>query len=139
MRRSAQLFASFVFVANAGAEGLYGHLYEPGPLRLNEIIGMEVLTPEGRRLGRVTDLLFDRATGEVREVAVGGARYPVSALLSGDEPGQVLLEPPLASSAGATALLPLSAGKGLSRASRELGSPDAIIVDLLQGRVRPGQ
>jgi sporulation protein YlmC with PRC-barrel domain len=119
--------------------GLYGHLYEPGALRMSEIIGMEVVTPEGQRLGRITDLYFDRANGGVEEVAVGGARYPVSALLSGEEPGQVILEPPLASSAGATALLPLSAGKGLSRASRELGSPDAIIVDLLQGRVRPAQ
>jgi sporulation protein YlmC with PRC-barrel domain len=142
MRRSAQLFASvasFVFLANAGAEGFYGHLYEPWTLRLSEIIGMEVVTPEGQRLGRVTDLLFDRGTGEVREVAAGSARYPVSGLVSGDEPRQVVFDPPFASSAGGTALLQLSAEKRLSRASRELGSPEEIIVDLKEGRVRPGR
>ena len=142
MRRSARFFASFassLFLANAGAEGFYGHPYEPWTLRLSEIIGMEVVTPEGRRLGRITDLLFDRGTGEVREVATGSARYPVSGLVSGDEPRQVVFEPPFASSTGGTALLPLPAEKRLSRASRELGSPDEIIVDLREGRLRPGQ
>jgi sporulation protein YlmC with PRC-barrel domain len=142
MRRSVPLFASLAslaFLANAGAEGLYGHLYEAATPHLNEIIGMEVLTPEGRRLGRITDLYFDRASGEVHEVAVGATSYPVSALVSGDEPGQVVFEPPFAASAGATAFLPRSAGERLSRASRELGPPEAVVVDLLQGRVRPAQ
>jgi sporulation protein YlmC with PRC-barrel domain len=142
MRRCAPLFASLAslaFLANAGAEGLYGHLHEPASLHLSEIIGMEMVTPEGRRLGRITDLYFDRASGEVHEVAVGAARYPVSALVSGDEPRQVVFEPPFAASAGASAFLPLSAGKSLTRASRELGPPEAVVVDLLQGRVRPAQ
>jgi sporulation protein YlmC with PRC-barrel domain len=142
MRRSAPLFASLAslaFLANAGAEGLYGHLYEPATLHLNEIIGMEVVTPEGRRLGRITELYFDRASGEVHEVALGATRYPISGLVSGDEPGQVVFEPPFTASAGATAFLPLSTGKRLSRASRELGPPEAVVVDLLQARVRHAQ
>jgi sporulation protein YlmC with PRC-barrel domain len=144
MWRSAMLLAALGFLADAGAQGLYGHLYEPGELRLNQIIGMEVVTTEGRRLGRITDLTFDRATGGIEEVAVGAARYPLSALISSMEPGRVvLLELPLQSSAGATSLLPLSTGEKLSekfsRASRDLGSPEQIIVDLKQGRVRPRQ
>lgn len=139
MRRTAFLLATLAFLADAGAEGTYGHLYEPGALHLSEIIGMEVLTPDGRRLGTITDLYFDGASGAVEEVAIGAARYPIGALFSADEPGQVLLEPPRSSSAGGTALLPLAAPKRLSQASRELGSPEAVIIDLLQGRVRPAQ
>jgi len=73
-------------------------------------------------------------------VAVGAARYPVSAMVSGDAPRQIVLEPQLASfaSAGASALAPLSDARSLSLASRELGSPDRVFVDLLQGRVRLG-
>jgi sporulation protein YlmC with PRC-barrel domain len=140
--RSCVLLTALAFIADSRAQSLYGHLYEPGVLPLNEIIGMEVVTAEGRRLGRVTDLLFEPVTGEVRALAVGAASYPVSALLSGDEPRQVLVEPPLASSAGATALLSLSAGKfseNFLRASRDLGSPYEIIVDLKEGRIRPRQ
>jgi hypothetical protein len=39
-------------------------------------------------------------------------------------------------SAGASALAPLPDERSLSLASRELGSPDRILVDLLRGRVR---
>jgi sporulation protein YlmC with PRC-barrel domain len=141
--RSCVLLAALAFIVDARAQSLYGHLYEPGALPLNEIIGMEVVTAEGRGLGRITDLVFDPSTGGIEEVAVGNARYPLSALISGNEPGRVVVEPPLQSSAGATALLPLSAGERLSekfsRASRDLGSPEQIIVDLKQGRVRPRQ
>jgi sporulation protein YlmC with PRC-barrel domain len=103
-------------------------------MRLSEIIGMEVLTPEGRRLGTITDLYFDSANGSVEEIAVGAARYPVRALLSGDAPGQVLVVPTAAAAAGGTAQL--TGKETLSRASREAGPPDAVVVDLLQGRLR---
>lgn len=145
MRRSAALLA-FAFLTDASAQGIYGHLYEPGALPLDEIIGMEVLTPEGRPLGRITDLIVERATGTVEEVAVGAARYPVRTLISGDTPGRlVVLELPQAASAGATALLPISAGserhggQGHSRASRDLGTPEGFALDLREGRVRPVQ
>jgi len=144
MRRSAALLAAFAFLTDASAQGFYGHLYEPVALPLDEIIGMEVLTPEGRPLGRITDLIVERATGIVEEVAVGAARYPVHTLISGDAPGRlVVLELPQAASAGATALLPISAGshggQAYSRASRELGAREGTAVDLREGRVRPVQ
>jgi sporulation protein YlmC with PRC-barrel domain len=137
MRRNAMLLAALAFLGDASAQGQYGHLYEPGELRLDQIIGMEVVTTEGRRLGRITELIFDHATGGIEEVALGAARYPVGSLVSGTEPGRVLLEPPLESAAGASALVPLSAGKKASGTSRELGAPSEIIVDLLEGRIRP--
>jgi len=147
MRRTAALLAALAFLTEAGAQGLYGHLYEPGALRLDEIIGMEVVTAEGRRLGRITDVIFERATGTVEEVAVGAARYPLSALVSADKPGRVVVrERPSVvqefsseSSAGPTALLPISAGGKSPHAGRELGAPEDITVDLREGRVRPGR
>jgi hypothetical protein len=60
----------------------------------------------------------------------------VSALLSGDGPGQVLIAPTAAAAAGGTALRAPTGNKALSRASRESGPPDAVVVDLLQGRLR---
>src|SRR5262245_12396376 len=140
MRRSALFVAAVAFVANANAQGLYGEIFEPLVLRLSGIIGIEVLTPEGISLGRITDVYFDRASGGVEEVAVGAARYLVSAMVSGDAPRQIVLDPQPASfaSAGASALAPLSDARSLSLASRELGSPDRVFVDLLQGRVRLG-
>ena len=135
MWRRCLMLAMAAFLTGAGAEGTYGD--DPTVLRLSEVIGIEVLTPEGRRLGTITDLLFERTSGSVEEVAVGAARYPISALLSGARPGQVVLELPWSSSAGASAL-PRSAGKDLVRASR-VASPEAVTVDLLQGRVRPAQ
>ena len=136
MWRCGLMLAMAAFLTGAGAEGTYGD--DPTVLRLSEVIGIEVLTPEGRRLGTITDLLFERTSGSVEEVAVGAARYPISALLSGARPGQVVLESSWTSSAGGSALLPLSAGKDLVRASR-VASPEAVTVDLLQGRVRPAQ
>jgi sporulation protein YlmC with PRC-barrel domain len=139
MRCTAIVIAA-AFMLEANAQGLHAHLYHPGVVRLSEVLGIEVLTPEGRPLGRITELYFDRASGRVEEVAVGAARYPVGALVSAEAPGQVVLETtsPGFAAAGASALVPISAGNSLSAASRELGSPEAVLVDLLQGRVRPG-
>jgi sporulation protein YlmC with PRC-barrel domain len=136
MWRCGFMLAMAGFLTGAAAEGTYGD--DPTVLRMSEVVGIEVLTPEGRRLGTITDLLIERTSGSVEEVAVGAARYPIGALVSGARPGQVVLEPPGASSAGGTALLPPSAGKDLVRASR-VASPEVLTVDLLQGRVRPVQ
>jgi len=136
MWRSTLLLGTLAFIANAGAQNPDRAVSWPGAMRLSEIIGMEVLTPEGRRLGTITDLYFDSANGSVEEIAVGAARYPVRALLSGDAPGQVLVVPTAAAAAGATAQRALTGKETLSRASREAGPPDAVVVDLLQGRLR---
>jgi sporulation protein YlmC with PRC-barrel domain len=142
MRRSALLFVALAVVTQARAQGLYGDLYEPGALPLSEIIGTEVVTTQGGRLGRISDLVFDSATGAIEEVAVGAARYPLSALLSGNEPRRVVIDPPLQSSAGGTGLLPLltrrSPAEGPSYAS-DLGPPEEVFVDLKEGRLRPRQ
>lgn len=138
MRRLALLIAVLALSKGSGAQGLYGYLHEPDALLLEEVIGTEVVTPEGRSLGRITDLLFDRATGRVEEVAVDSARYPLRALVSADRPGQVVLEALAGeASAGAGALRPISAGgeERFARASRELGSSERIIIDLREGRV----
>lgn len=138
MRRIALLVLALALVAEVGAQGLFGHLHEPETLPLEEILGTEVLTPEGRSLGRITDLLIDRATGKVEEVAVENMRYPLRALVSADRPGQVVLAPSIGeASAGATALRPISsrAEEAYARASRELGSSDQISIDLREGRV----
>ena len=75
------------------------------------------------------------ANGTIQEIAVGANRFPVSALLSGDAPGQVLIVPTAAAAAGGTALRARTGKEALSPASRE-GGPDSVIVDLLQGRLR---
>ena len=134
MWRCGLIVAMTAFLTGAGAEGMDGHRDEPMAMRLSEVIGIEVLTPEGRRLGTITDLLFEGTTGSVREIAVGAARYPISALLSGTTPRQVVVESASTSSGGAT--VPSTAK--LSRASR-IGSPEVVTVDLLRGRVRPTQ
>lgn len=85
MRRSAIFFSALAFLAQARAEGgLYDYLFEPGGVRLDEVIGLEVVTPEGKTVGRIRDVLFDRATGKVESIALdrNGSTYPVSALLS---------------------------------------------------------
>ena len=142
MRRRALLFTALaVVITQARAQDLYGDLYEPGALPLSEIIGMEVVTDQGRRLGRISDLVFDSATGAIKEVAVGTARYPLSALLSGNEPRRVVIDPTPRSSGGATSLLPHArrqAAEVRSYASN-LGPPDEVIVDLKEGRLRPRQ
>jgi sporulation protein YlmC with PRC-barrel domain len=120
-------------VAQAHAEGLYERLFEPRTMPVEEVIGMHVLTPDGRVLGRIREVLFDRNTGKVESIAVdgAGATYPVSALLSSDAPGTVIVEPLLDfSSGGASALLvaprePLSSAKG-----------PGLVIDLQAGRVR---
>jgi sporulation protein YlmC with PRC-barrel domain len=138
MRCSALLLGALVVITQARAQGLYSHLYEPGALRLSEIIGMEVVTPQGSRLGRISDLVFDSASGAIKEIAVGAASYPLNALLSGNEPRHVVIDPPPQSSAGATGLLPLlgrpQRAEAASYAS-DLGPPEAVVVDLKEGRL----
>jgi sporulation protein YlmC with PRC-barrel domain len=136
MRRAAMLLAALALVAQAHAEGFYAHLFEPDSLRLDEVIGMEVVTADGRSLGRIHDVLYDRSTGAIESIALDGAgeRYPVSALVSADATGQVLMEAPLdSSSAGGTALLAVPL-RTLSSARGE-----ALLIDLRAARVRPQQ
>ena len=138
MRRTATLLAALVLIADARAQGMYGRFLEAGTRGRRDVIGMEVLTPEGRSLGRISDVLVERETGRVEEIAVGSASYPVSALLSGDRPGEVVVrEMPFSSSAGASALLP-GPTRALLRASRDYGGGDAVI-DLRDGRLRHRQ
>jgi len=146
MRRGALLFAALAVITQARAQGLYSDLYEPGALPLSEIIGTEVVTTQGSLLGRISDLVFDSATGVIEEVAVGAARYPLSALLSGNEPRRVVIDPAPQSSAGGTSLIPLLTRRQPAEASSEassyasdLGPPEEVIVDLKEGRLRPRQ
>jgi hypothetical protein len=136
MRQAAIFVAALAFVAQARAEGFYGHLFDPQSLPLDEVIGMEVVTADGKSLGRIHDVLFDPATGAIASIALDGAgeRYAVDALVAADVPGKVFIEPPLEpSSAGASALLgkpsaPLSSARG-----------EALVIDLRDGRVRPAR
>lgn len=140
MRCSALVFAALAVITQASAQGLHSDLAEPGALPLNEIIGIEAVTAQGRRLGRISDLVFDSATGVIEEVAIGAARYPLSALLSADEPRRVVIDPPLQASGGATGLLPLLARRQPAQASSyasHLGPPEEVMVDLKDGRLRP--
>ena len=142
MRRSALLFAALAIITQARAQGLYSDLYEPGALSLSEIIGTEVVTTQGSRLGRISDLVFDSATGVIEEIAVGAARYPLSSLLSGNEPRRVVIDPALQSSGGATGLIALLTRRQPAKPSSyasDLGPPEEVIVDLKEGRLRPRQ
>lgn len=130
MRRTATLVVAAAFFAEAGAEGLYSRLYTPLPL--HEVIGLELVTPAGERLGPITDLLFEPSTLEVRAVAAGGARYDIEELLAGERPGEVVVADGLEASAGSSAFVPITAGKALGRAL-ELG-PE-VSVDLRSGRL----
>jgi hypothetical protein len=142
MRRSATLFAALAFLAQARADGgFYDYLFEPGALRLDEVIGMEVVTPEGKSVGRIKDVLFDRTTGKVESIALdrNGNTYPVSALVSAATPGQLIVEPSLdMSSAGGTALQAAPV-RSLSSATREGGAAGELFIDLRAGTVRPSQ
>jgi len=144
MRRSVFLFAALAVVTQARAQGLYSDLYEPGALPLSEIIGIEVFTTQGGALGRISDLVIDSATGAIEEIAVGAARYPLSALLSGNEARRVIVDPLPQSSAGGTGLLALTrrpppAAASSSWYASDLGPPEDMIVDLKEGRLRPRQ
>jgi sporulation protein YlmC with PRC-barrel domain len=135
MRPTVLLVAALAFVGQARAEGFYAHLFEPGTLRVDEVIGMEVITREGKTLGRIHDVLFDRASGSIDSIALDGAgqRYSVSSLLSSDLPGKVIVEPPVDfASAGASGLLSAPSAQSLSSARGE-----ALLIDLRDGRVRP--
>ena len=63
MRRIATLIAAVALIAEAGAEGLYSHLYEPASLSVESVIGLEVVAPGGERLGTIREVLFDRDSG----------------------------------------------------------------------------
>lgn len=143
MRRSIFLFAALAVVTQARAQGFYSDLYEPGALPLSEIIGIEVFTTQGGPLGRISDLVIDSATGAIEEIAVGAARYPLSALLSGNEARRVVVNPLPQSSAGGTGLLTLTgrppAAASSSSYASDLGPPEEVIVDLKEGRLRPRQ
>jgi sporulation protein YlmC with PRC-barrel domain len=136
MPRTVLLLMALGFLAEARAQGFYEELHDPVALRLGEVIGMEVITPEGRPLGRITELLAERDTGKVERIAVGTATYPVSALLSSERPGQVVLELPFSSSGGASAFLQPAAGRRLAPVTRDFGPPEGLTIDLRDGRVR---
>ena len=131
MRRFATLVLAAAFIADAGAEGLYSHLYEPGRLRVESVIGMEVVTPGGELLGTIREVLFDRATGRVVGVALdrSAVPYPIDALVSADSGRRVVAEPLLESAAaGASALRPASRAP--------MAAPPGLVIDLREGRVR---
>jgi sporulation protein YlmC with PRC-barrel domain len=140
MRRTVFLFVALAVITQARAQGLYSDLYEPSDLPLSEIIGIEVFTAQGGALGRISDLVIDSATGAIEEIAVGAARYPLNALLSANEARRVVVDPPPQSSAGGTGLVALGprASTASSYAS-DLGPPERVIVDLIEGRLRPRQ
>lgn len=129
MRRAALALATTCFVAGAGAQGFYSHLYEPGALAVDAVIGMEVLTPGGEPLGRIGEVLFDRDTGKVASVMLDGTRivYPIASLVSADREACVIAEPLLdAASAGATAFQATPDG---------LASASGLVIDLFNAAV----
>jgi sporulation protein YlmC with PRC-barrel domain len=130
MRRFATLVLAVVF-AEAGAEGLYSHLYEPGRLSMDSVIGMEVVTPGGELLGTIREVLFDRASGRIEGIALdrSAVAYPIDALVSADSGHRLVAEPLLeAASAGASALRPA--------ARAPVAGPPGLVIDLREGRVR---
>ena len=134
MRRTALLILATAFLVEAGAENLYSHLYEPGLLAVDAVIGMEVVTPLGEPLGRIREVLFDRDTGRVESIALDGTGvlYPAASLVSADHDGQLIAAPALdAASAGGTGLLASSA--------RPLFPASGLLIDLQDGRVRPAR
>jgi hypothetical protein len=134
MRRTAFFIAAAVFLAEAGADNLFRDLHEPHDLAVDSVIGMEVVTPDGERLGKIEAILFDRETGKVEAIALDrdGVTYPAASLLSADTPGRVIAEPFLdPASAGATAV-------GFAPA-RTLLKASGQFIDLREGRIRaPG-
>ena len=132
MRRLATLVAAAAFFADAGAEGLYSHLYEPGTLSVEEVIGMEVEASDGKPTGKVRDVLFDPATGRVEGVIVdtSGVIYPVEALVSSERAGRLIAQPVFeAASAGGSALQ--------STPQRAFSAARGLVIDLREGRIRP--
>ncbi len=115
---------------------------DPGHLRLIEIIGMRVLSPNGEALGVIGDLIVDPRTRRIEYIAVEPpygrgimSRYPVDALVAGG-PGEVVVDVSLSSSsAGASALAGALQPSGLSFATAERGEGEPV-VDLLDGKLR---
>jgi sporulation protein YlmC with PRC-barrel domain len=136
MRSLAVLIAALFLSGPARAGSLYDHLYEPGALRLDEVIGMEVVTPDGRSVGTIQDVLFDRTTGAVQAIALDrdAATYPISALVSADAPGKVHVEPIFDSSSGGGSALAPSRTRSVSGARGQ-----SLVIDLRDGRVRPAR
>ena len=136
MRWTASLVAAFAFLPAVYAEGFYAHLFEPETLRLDDVIGMEVVSTEGKSLGRIGDVLYDRSTGVIDSIALDGPgeRYPVSAFVSADSPGKVLVDPPPESSSAGPSTLLAAPLRALSSAK---GEP--LLIDLRAGRLRPQQ
>ena len=141
MARAVALVAMLAVLMQARADGrLYEHLLDPASLPLSEVLGMTVRTPDGRRLGTIRDLLFDRASGKVEQVMLEYTSYPVDALVASDRPREVILDLSFAglASVGATALV-AQAQRPLSRASRERGGSAGLVVDLRDGRLKSAQ
>ena len=130
MRFAVSLLAAFAFIADAGADGLFGHLLEPGVLRVDQVIGTRVVAPDGTPIGSIEEVLYDPATGKAVEVGVQGERYPVNALLSGDKSGEVVVDQP--ASAGASTLMVSPRVERFSRAAHD------ALVDLTEGLILKG-
>jgi sporulation protein YlmC with PRC-barrel domain len=120
----------------ARAQADYG-----GHLRLAEIIGMRVLSPNGEALGVIGDLIVDPRSRRIEYITVepqyrGGStsRYPVEALIAGG-PSEVVVDLSLlSSSAGESALVGPVQPSGLSFATAERSKGEPI-VDLLEGKL----
>lgn len=139
MARGVALVAMLAVLAQARADGrLYDPLPDRASLPLSEVLGMTVRTPDGRALGTIRDLLFDRASGKVEQVMLEYSSYPIDALVASERPREVILDLSFAglASVGATALV-AQAQVPLSRASRERGGSAGLVVDLRDGRLKP--
>jgi sporulation protein YlmC with PRC-barrel domain len=130
MGRTAGFVVAAAFLADAGAEGLYSDLYEPGVIDLDSVIGMEVLAPGGELVGKIREILFDRASGRIEGIALERGTYPIEALVSADDERRVVAEPSLdAASAGASTFR--------TQAPHAAQSSGAFVIDLREARVRP--
>ena len=141
MARAVALVAMLAVLMQARADGrLYEPLLDPASVPLSDVLGMTVRTPDGRRLGTIRDLLFDRATGKVEQVMLEYTSYPIDALVASERPREIILDLTFAglASVGATALV-AQAQQPLSRASREGGGSAGLVVDLRDGRLKSAQ
>jgi PRC-barrel domain len=131
MWRTATLVAGVTLIADAGAEGLYSHLYDPGSLSLESVVGMEVVAPWGERLGAIREVLFDSVTGKLEAIALDrvGAPYPIESLVSAESGPRIVAEPRLE---------PASAGASALRMVRPpaAAASHGFLIDLREGRVR---
>ena len=132
---AAALLAALLVPVQARADGgFFDYLFEPGSLRLEEVIGTEVRSPRGEPLGKIQALLYDARTREVKSILLERGTFPLSALVAGDLPGHVVLDESTDSSAGATALV-----RKAQPELRRAGQGDRLVVDLADGRVRAAE